>query len=66
MVKGKVKFFNRTKNFGFIEGEDGTDYFVHGSAVTQGFIRDNDEVEFTAETSDKGARAINVSRAKSE
>ncbi|MFT4261268.1 MAG: cold-shock protein [Candidatus Woesearchaeota archaeon] len=59
MAKGKVKFFNRTKNFGFIEGDDGSDYFVHGSAV-EGMIRDNDPVEFDAEESDKGLRAVNV------
>ncbi len=61
MVKGKVKFFNRTKNFGFIEGEDGQDYFVHGSAV-DGFIKDEEEVEFTAEESDKGKRAVDVKK----
>ena len=62
MVNGKVKFFNNTKNFGFIEGEDGKDYFVHGSAVS-GMIRDGDDVEFTGEESDKGLRAIDVKKA---
>ncbi|HQQ36778.1 MAG TPA: cold shock domain-containing protein, partial [Methanothrix sp.] len=33
MVTGTVKFFNRTKRFGFIAGDDGKDYFVHATGL---------------------------------
>lgn len=65
MVNGKVKFFNSTKNFGFVQGDDGKEYFVHGDAV-KGTIRDNDVVTFTPEESPRGPRATNVEKAKSE
>ena len=61
MARGKVKFFNRSKNFGFIVGEDGEDYFVHGTAV-DGYIKDEEEVEFAAVESDKGKRASDVKK----
>ncbi len=60
-MKGKVKFFNRTKRFGFITGEDEKEYFVHLSQVeNQRFLFENDEVEFTAAENDRGLAAENV------
>ena len=60
-MKGKVKFFNRTKRFGFITGEDEKEYFVHLSQVeNQRFLFENDEVEFSASTNDRGLAAENV------
>jgi len=62
-MKGKVKFFNATKGFGFISGEDGTDYFVHISGLSAGTsIKENDEVTFEVEVGDKGPKAVKVSK----
>ena len=60
MATGKVKFFNPTKNFGFITPDDGSkDLFVHGTKVI-GEIHDNDEVEFTVGEGRKGPEAQDV------
>lgn len=49
------------KGYGFIQGEDGQDYFVHHSAVQQGtFLRENDRVSFEPVETDKGRQAQNV------
>ena len=65
MAKGKVKWFNDQKGYGFItpEGEGEKDVFVHFSAVQgEGFksLKEGDEVEFNIEDSDKGKQAGNV------
>jgi len=62
MKKGKVKFFNDAKGFGFITGEDGQEVFVHVSALKED-IRENDEVTYDTENGKKGLNAINVSLA---
>ena len=59
-MKGKVKWFNATKGFGFIAGEDNKEYFVHESAVAEGSINENDDVTFEVEEGDKGPKAVNV------
>ena len=59
MKKGRVKFFNEAKGFGFISGEDGQEVFVHVSAL-KGDIRENDEVTYDTENGKKGLNAINV------
>lgn len=59
MKKGTVKFFNETKGFGFIKGENGEDIFVHVTGLTDE-IRENDEVTFDVQDGKKGLNAINV------
>ncbi|MCD6279216.1 cold shock domain-containing protein [Candidatus Micrarchaeota archaeon] len=63
-MKGTVKFYNVMKNFGFITGEDGTDYFVHATGLKPGVrLNEGDEVTFDVEQGDKGPKAVNVERA---
>lgn len=63
-MKGKCKFFNAAKGFGFITKEDGLgDVFVHFSAIQgEGFknLQEGDEVEFDVEQAEKGPQATNV------
>lgn len=62
-VKGKVKFFNEAKGFGFIEQEQGPDVFVHFSAIqSPGFktLAEGQSVEFTVAQGQKGPQAENV------
>ena len=59
--KGTVKWFNPRKGFGFIEGEDGEDYFVHHSAIPRdAMLNENDKVSFDAAETDRGKQAQNV------
>ena len=63
MARGRVKWFNEAKGFGFIEQEDGQDVFVHYSAVTMdGFktLHENQEVEFEIVEGPKGLQSQNV------
>ena len=62
-MKGKVKFFNEVKEFGFITGEDGKDYFVPKSAVKDDLkLSENDAVVFDVEKGDRGPKASNVQK----
>ncbi|MBU0530539.1 MAG: cold shock domain-containing protein [Candidatus Aenigmatarchaeota archaeon] len=62
-MKGKVKFFNQTKGFGFISGDDGKEYFVHQTGLNEGVsIGENDEVSFDVEKGDRGPKAVNVTK----
>jgi CspA family cold shock protein len=63
MIKGKVKWFDDKKGFGFIEREDGDDVFVHFREITStGFktLAEGQEVEFEVEQGQKGPNAVNV------
>ena len=65
-MKGKVKWFNNQKGYGFITKEDGSgDVFVHYSSVSgDGYksLQEGDSVEFEVVDSDKGPKAANVSK----
>ncbi|MCK4327996.1 MAG: cold shock domain-containing protein [Candidatus Diapherotrites archaeon] len=62
-MKGKVKWFNPMKGFGFIEKEDGTDIFVHVSDLPEDMrLNEGDEVEFEVAESDKGPKATKVQK----
>jgi CspA family cold shock protein len=64
--KGKVKWFNNAKGFGFIQRSTGEDVFVHFSAITMNGYRSLDEgadVEFEVKQGPKGLMAENVMRA---
>ena len=67
-MTGTVKWFNSEKGYGFIEQEDGTDVFVHYSAISGSGYRSLDEgekVEFTITEGQKGKQASNVTRVTS-
>ena len=67
MQRGKVKWFNESKGYGFIEREGGKDVFVHYSAIqSQGFktLVEGEDVEFELVEGPKGPQASKVLKAK--
>jgi len=63
MTEGTVKFFNDTKRFGFIAGDDGKEYFVHESGLKEGTrIREGDKVSFEVVEGEKGPKAEQVEK----
>ena len=63
MTTGKVKWFNDSKGFGFLEQDNGDDVFCHFSAITgDGFksLQEGDSVEFDVVKGPKGLQAANV------
>ena len=62
-MQGKVKWFNAEKGYGFIEGDDGKDVFVHFSAIqAEGFktLEEGQAVEFEVVEGARGPQAANV------
>lgn len=65
MARGKIKWFNDAKGYGFIEQDTGEDVFVHFSAIQmEGFktLAEGQVVEFEVESGAKGLHASNVTR----
>lgn len=65
MAKGKVKWFNANKGYGFISQENGEDIFVHYSAIqSQGFktLDEGQAVDFEITQGPKGPQAANVTK----
>ena len=65
MARGKVKWFNDAKGYGFIEQEGGEDVFVHFSAIQMdGFktLTEGQVVDFEIQNGAKGLHATNVTR----
>ena len=64
-IKGKVKWFNPQKGYGFIERDDKEkDVFVHSSAAQAASLELNegDELTFDVENCEKGLSAINLQK----
>jgi cold shock protein len=64
--KGVVKWFNGSKGYGFISREDGTDVFVHYSAIESNgeyrTLNEGEQVEFEVTESPKGLQAVSVKK----
>ena len=61
MQTGKVKFYNKGKNYGLITGDDGKDYFFHSSGISNDtYVMDGDKVEFKGVDGDKGPKAVEI------
>lgn len=61
--EGKVKWFNESKGFGFIQRDNGADVFVHYSSIVgNGFktLAEGQRVQFDVVEGDRGPKAVNV------
>jgi CspA family cold shock protein len=60
-MDGSVKWFNVRKGYGFIQGADGSDYFVHHSQVDGNTtLKEGEKVTFEAADDPRGKKASNV------
>jgi len=60
MPKGRVKWYDEQKGFGFIEQENGEDLFVHRSEIQGQALNENDNVEYEVGEGQKGPCAVSV------
>lgn len=71
MQKGKLKFFDTSRGFGFIEPLDGSDdVFLHANnlsgMISGEDLRDGQTIEYETEQTDKGLSALNASPAEEQ
>lgn len=59
-MEGIIKWYSREKGYGFIKGDDGTDYFFHHTALGKFRPRGEERVTFDTEQGDRGPKAVNV------
>lgn len=62
-LTGTVKFFNAQKGYGFIAGDNGSDYFIHFTGIAgSGYriLEAGQRVEFAVSTADKGLKAVDA------
>ena len=62
-MNGTIRWYNTRKGYGFIQGEDEKDIFVHKTSIPEGvFLNEGDKVEYEIEDSERGPKAINVKK----
>jgi len=60
-MKGKVRWYNHRKGYGFLTGDDDKDVFIHSSEVPEGtLLKEQDEIEFEVEETEKGLKATDI------
>ena len=62
-MNGIIKFFNASKNYGFITGDDGKDFFYHISGVEgEQVLNEGEKVSFEVEQGDRGEKAVKIKK----